>query len=454
MPKKLTYEYIKEQIEVDGYKLLSTEYINSSIKLKIKCHKRHIYWASYSNFQQSKRCPKCAFIENANHQQLSYKFVKQEIEKVGYQLLSTSYKNNNTKIQIKCDKEHMYYTAYTKFQQGRKCPKCAMAERANKLSFSYDFIKREIEKDGYALLSDSYKNNNIKIRIRCDKGHIYDVVYSSFQQGHRCSICSCNGTSLMEKELQQWLSKYIDIECNKRFYYSGRKFHEADIYIPDKKLAIELDGLYYHSEQAGKDKNYHLNKTDFFEEQGVDLIHIFENEWLLKQDIVKSVILRKLNCISCLILKDYKIKYISQEIGKDFLDQNHIQGDNKSDVYLGLWSKNTLMSVMSFKNGNNYILDRFCDRIDVVVDSSFEKILNYFNHNNVLTYVDRRYNTNKLYINNNFKFVKYTKPNCWYFLQNKTGNSRDLSKVPFYGDNNKIFDCGNIILKYVGVYND
>ena len=40
---------------------------------------------------------------------------------------------------------------------------------------------------------------------------------------------------------------------------------EIDIYLPKLKIGFEFNGLYWHSDLY-KDKNYHLNKTNFFKE--------------------------------------------------------------------------------------------------------------------------------------------------------------------------------------------
>jgi len=63
---------------------------------------------------------------------------------------------------------------------------------------------------------------------------------------------------------------------------------ELDIFLPDHNIAIEFDGLYYHSNLFIDDKNYHLNKTIAADKKGIRLIHIFEDEWMHKKDIVKS----------------------------------------------------------------------------------------------------------------------------------------------------------------------
>ena len=104
MPKKLTYDYVKKQIEsVDGYKLLSTEYIDNRTKLLIQCDKEHEYEAIYNSFQNGKRCFICY-----GKRKYSYKYIKDYIESFGYKLLSTEYINSTTKLNIQCDKGHKY----------------------------------------------------------------------------------------------------------------------------------------------------------------------------------------------------------------------------------------------------------------------------------------------------------------------------------------------------------
>lgn len=91
--------------------------------------------------------------------------------------------------------------------------------------------------------------------IRINNGilkHIHDV-----------SLCkNCEKTvDWQETKLAEYIQQLDDsISCMTRC----RKVippYELDIYIPNKKLAIEYDGLYWHSEANGKNKQYHLSKT-------------------------------------------------------------------------------------------------------------------------------------------------------------------------------------------------
>jgi G:T-mismatch repair DNA endonuclease (very short patch repair protein) len=63
----------------------------------------------------------------------------------------------------------------------------------------------------------------------------------------------------MEREVYEFILSLYNKEIirNDRTVLNGK---ELDIYLPDYNLAIEFNGLYWHSEDY-VGKNYHLNKT-------------------------------------------------------------------------------------------------------------------------------------------------------------------------------------------------
>ena len=105
MKKKLTIGFIMEQLDkIEGFELLSKEYIDAHQKLTFKCSKGHEFGMRWNNFQQGQRCSVCA-----GNKKLTIGFIKEQIEAVeGYKLLSTVYVNNCTKMNIRCDKGHEY----------------------------------------------------------------------------------------------------------------------------------------------------------------------------------------------------------------------------------------------------------------------------------------------------------------------------------------------------------
>lgn len=248
---------------------------------------------------------------------------------------------------------------------------------------------------------------------------------------------------------------------------------ELDIYIPEKHLAIEYDGLYWHCEASGKKRCSHLNKTINCESQDIHLIHIFENEWLYKQEIVKSRIRNLLGIYDKTIYaRKCVVKEIDSKTSIDFQEQNHIQGSVKSKVNLGLYCDDELVSIMTFSsprfNKNiEWELVRFCSRIGYHVVGAAGKLLACFERQyrpkNLISYADRRWSMGNLYKELGFNLDRESPPNYWYF---KRGNlesrvkyqkhklknllekyDESKSEVQNMKDNgyDRIFDCGNLV---------
>ena len=131
--EKFSYEYVKEYIEKEGYILLSNEYVNANSKIKVKCPQGHIYEVTFGRFKFGSRCQKCHLTNNNLNTLHSYEYVKEQIDKEGYELLSTKYVNAHSKILLKCPKGHIFKTKYNTFQQGFRCPICNESKGENKI---------------------------------------------------------------------------------------------------------------------------------------------------------------------------------------------------------------------------------------------------------------------------------------------------------------------------------
>ncbi len=160
-----------------------------------------------------------------------------------------------------------------------------------------------------------------------------------------------NHRSKPEIEIENFLKENgIEYFNNSRDFTDG---HEVDFLIPDFNLAIEYNGIYYHSEiMGGKDKSYHLDKLNTCSKYGIRLITIFEDEWLLNKEIVLSKLRNLLNLSS---EKIYARKCIITEIdsatSNSFLEKTHLQGKCSSTVKLGAFLNEELIAVMTFSTG-------------------------------------------------------------------------------------------------------
>lgn len=279
-----------------------------------------------------------------------------------------------------------------------------------------------------------------------------------------------------ETEISDFISSYgFNVEkntCN----LIGK---EIDIYIPDKKIAIEYNGLYWHSETF-KDKNYHLRKTMDCENQNIKLIHIFEDEWQNKQDICKSRILNILGLTENRIYaRKCVIKQVDNKTSTKFLNDNHIQGNCISKYAFGLYFNDELVSLMSFSSLRKSLgyksskgvfeLIRFCNKLNTTVIGGANKLLKHFIKTihpiKIISYADRRWSNGNLYEKLNFNFVKNTSPNYFYVMKHKRVhrfNFRKSKLIEMGMDKNKtehqimlehkiprIYDCGNKLYEMI-----
>ena len=293
-----------------------------------------------------------------------------------------------------------------------------------------------------------------------------------------CTVCNPIGigqTSKSELEIKNFISEIYNKEIKSNDRTVIKK--ELDIYIPDSNLAIEFNGLYWHSELF-KEKKYHLNKTKECQLKGVELIHVFEDEWLYTPQIVKSIIKNRLGLIEEKIYtRKCEIKEVSNSDSKKFLNENHIQGGEcKNSVRVGLYYNNELISLMTFSKGrialggksDEWELVRFCNKINLNVIGSASKLFNFFlknyKPNKIISYSDIRLFNGGLYDKLGFKKIHESVPNYWYVLENKRYHrfrfrkdvlvkkgfdpSKTEKEIMFERGYNRIWDCGNIRWEY------
>ena len=286
------------------------------------------------------------------------------------------------------------------------------------------------------------------------------------------------GKSYSEKELVDFVkSIYSDeiMENTKRIIPPK----ELDIYIPKMKLAIEYNGLYWHDENH-VDRNYHLTKTNMCNKKGMDLIHVFEDDWLYKKEIVKSMIASRLGIYKEKIFaRKCQIKEIEKDQAKIFFDENHLQGFAYGDLYLGLMFNNELIQCICInKKGwhdGNVELTRMVTKLNTQVVGGFSKLMkhisDYIEYKSITSYVYKAWFNGKGYIESGFKIVKENNPSYSYvvngrrvhkshFRKNKIKKMFERGELKFYDSNKteheimkenkiyRIYDCGTTKVIY------
>lgn len=370
-----------------------------------------------------------------------------------------------------------YVTQSNKVKE--KIKKTNISLGGNKCSIHRCDLKYEIYKikknNNYSSLLSKCNDNNIKCLFSIDYYHgVEDFIYkfqclkctrsfkSSIDNGKIPTCPYCNNkmtykSSNMEYQVFDYIRNLIKDKLILRSFKSIlKKGKELDIYIPDMKLAFEFNGLYWHSD-AFKDKDYHLTKTLQCNNKGIRLIHIFEDEWLKKQQIVKNKIKNALCLVTQSIdIDNCQVKEISDDLSSKFLKKYHIGGDVYSDIQLGLFYNNRIISVMTFKTVHDslydykrfdYELRRFCTIPSFKILGAENKMISYFKtkfHGSIITYVDKRWSNGKNYKKLGFIKLKNQQPD-YFFIMNRS--RCDKSYFDSDATYHKVYDCGkNVFL--------
>ena len=287
-------------------------------------------------------------------------------------------------------------------------------------------------------------------------------------------IIKSGGTSMYEEILSQWFKNN-----NIQFSSKDRKIIaplELDFYLPDFNIAIEFDGLYWHSEDAGKDKFYHAHKSKLCNEKGIRLIHIFEDEWVKSEEICLDILSRllKINQQKIMARKCELVEFSNGQV-KQFLEKNHLQGYTSASINLGLMYENQLVQLITFKhprynNSVEWEIIRQANKLGVQVIGGLQKLWSYFlkkwNPTSVISYCDLRWFIGTGYEKLGFTLKYVSKPVYWYingtkrlhrsnFTKKKcvklASNLEDIAKLNQLTEKiiareilnlNKIWDCG------------
>jgi hypothetical protein len=317
---------------------------------------------------------------------------------------------------------------------------------------------------------------------KCNSEFLFNL-YDGFKP--ICKKCNPPIKSAMQQELFEYVNNTLKIEAISNVRKPLDNKLEIDIFIPSMNIGFEFNGLYYHSEIAGqKHKQYHIEKTKLCEKYGIKLIHIFEDDWIYKNSIIKHRIRHILNKTKHKIYaRKCNIKEIDSTVKNKFLSKYHLQGTDKSSIHIGAFIDNHLVAVMTFGKlrpslgrhhiKDNYEMIRFCTIPHSTVIGISSKLLRYFERKYmpkyIITYANACWSTGNVYTIMGFSFKYLTQPGYWYLekykrkihrfnfqkhtLKNKLNTfNESISEWENMKNNgyDRIWDCGNYVYeKYI-----
>ena len=359
------------------------------------------------------------------------------------------------------------------------CPNCKKLElnkQRTKTTEQYIEDAKKVWGDKYGYEHIVYQGSNFPVTPTCPIHGDFSIEANSFLQGHGCPYHFINRS---KQELE--ILEFIQQECNYPSAHSDRKIlghrNEIDILIEEKQIGFEYDGLYWHNE-LNKDKNWHLDKTNACKKKGITLYHIFEDEWLHKKDIVKSMISNILGRTpNTIYARKCVVKEISSKECSEFLTNNHIQGNCFGRIRVGLFYNTELVSVMLLGHARHFAgsgksdweLLRMCSKLNYKVVGGASKMMSYFvktyNPKEIITFADKRWSVGNVYYKLGFELYNESKPNYYYvigdkkfyrynfrkeILKKKYGCPENMSEREFCFNQKwyRIYDCGCLCFKW------
>jgi len=271
-------------------------------------------------------------------------------------------------------------------------------------------------------LSLTSTNINVKCKL-CNE--TFKSSINNLVSGNRCYICSPAWISSGQSEIINFVkSLNFSPLVNDRSAISPL---ELDIYVPERRFAIEYNGLYWHSE-LNKSAIYHDNKTNKCLTSDVRLFHVFQDEWGEKSDIVKSMIKHRLGIFDRVIgARKCTIHVLNNRQRIEFFEKNHIDDDSSAGMCLGLIHNDELVAALSLRKAFHKKYEdalevaRFCTKTFTAVPGALSRLTSHakiyassMGYKRLITYVDSRLGTGEAYKKAGFSLVSNTKPRFWW----------------------------------------
>ena len=285
-------------------------------------------------------------------------------------------------------------------------------------------------------------NHIITSKCDCGKEHTFvinRVLYYKRRETGTIICTECNPISKNISGLELQLLNFIKDNYEYEVISNTKSIinpYELDIYLPELNLSFEFNGIYWHNE-LNKPSNYHIMKSNLCEDKGIQLIHIWEDDWNYNQDKIKYFILNKLGKTENKIFaRKCEIKEANDNLlVREFLNNNHLQGYTNSSIKLGLFYQDELVSLMTFKKNSRLgkiELNRFCNKLNTNIIGGASKLFKYFldnyDYNEVVSYADRSYSNGGLYRQLGFEYNYKTIQNYHYIVDGIRVHKSNFSK--------------------------
>lgn len=357
----------------------------------------------------------------------------------------------NKKVWWMCPECGKEWEALIKARTGRNsgCASCRGRKRGLKTSGSCHWVRLygEWSEKNTLKLNDFSETSRHRAHWVCKNGHEFrSAIGDRNLKQTGCKQCGLGGTSTAERELSE-LVKSFEVEVRNHH----RQIHPAfeyDVTVPDKLLAIEYNGIYWHSEKHKPGTDYHWRKTLAAKEAGWKVLHIWEDDWNDKKEVVVRAVARKLGKSKeeRLNARSLEIAQVTAKDAREFLNNNHIQGFTVGSLHLALKKRGEVVAVMTMKKvkDGEYRLERYAT--SAIVRGGFSRLfknaVKILSARKIITFSDNAMSDGNLYESHGFENDGELAPDYMYVVKNKREHKFNYRKARFKKDPNLKYEEG------------
>lgn len=266
------------------------------------------------------------------------------------------------------------------------------------------------------------------------------------------------------RTLQPDFEKGVLIDRNERSW-------EFDMISQTKKIAIEFNGVFWHSEANPRwRRGRHHLKSRIAESHGFSLIHIWETEWVQNRPLVESYLSARLGVFSERIpARRCEVCSVNPVVARVFLTENHLRG-SATGTHLGLYLGDRLVALATLskhpRDSSVPILSRFCSLRGVQVVGGLGRLSRHLANlagSDLLSWQDVRLGTTNAYTSSGWAIEERTPPDYLYWdskknvLVSKQSRKKQNVNTPEGMTEHqhaladglfRIYDCGKIRLRF------
>lgn len=339
--------------------------------------------------------------------------------------------NSSIPVYLKCEFNHSWSTLPGRITPNITCPICSNKQVLvgfNDLLTTHPELAEQWHPTLNLPLTpkDVTAGTHTRINWICKQGHEWATKGNdrvNYNTG--CPECIPFNKSQAEDELASWIESLGLVVLRHKRKIIGS---ELDLYIPEKQIAIEYNGIYWHTEKHGKHKNYHYDKWLACKEKGIQLIQIWEDDWKRNSFLIKKMVAHKLGVSNQkrIFARQAKIAKLTQVQTNLFLDENHVQGAVDGSIRVGLTVDDSIVAAIVFKKeagsqGKVLNLLRYATSMTVV--GGFSRLLKHiestYSPESIITFSDNTVSDGALYENSNFYAEAKLPPDYMYVVNNK-----------------------------------